>query len=81
MYFIVIVDTAYVNVVSHLAASYSQGARILKIDLTQLSSQKKFDFRNSKNNPSTTFLGTSHSQIVVAVFQEESFCTPTPFLL
>ena len=60
---------------------YSQGARFLKIDLAQLSSQKRVDFRNSKNYPSTTFLGTSYSQIVVAVFQEESFCTPTPFLL
>ena len=27
--------------------SYSQGARFLKIDLAQLSSQKRFDFRNS----------------------------------
>ena len=59
----------------------SQGARFLKTDLEQLSSQKRFDFRNSSNYPSTTFLGTSYSQIVVAVFQEESFCTPTPFLL
>ena len=48
---------------------YSQGARFLKIDLAQLSSQKRFDFRNSKNYSSTTFLGTSYSQIVVAVFQ------------
>ena len=61
--------------------TYSQGARYLKIDLAQLSSQKRFDFRNSKNYPSSTFLGTSYSQIVVAVFQEESFCTPIPFLL
>ena len=61
--------------------SCSQGAKYLKIDLAQLSSQKKFDFRNSLNFPSTTFLGTSYSQIVVAVFQEEPFCTPTPFLL
>ena len=60
---------------------FSQGARFLKNDLAQLSSQKRFDFRNSKNHPSTTFLGTSYSQIVVAVFQEELFCTPTPFLL
>ena len=59
----------------------SQGARFLKIDLAQLSSQKRFDFRNSYNYPFTTFLGTSYSQIVVAVFQEESFCTSTPFLL
>ena len=59
----------------------SQGARFLKIDLAQLSSQKRFDFRNSKTYPSTTFLGTSYSQIVVAVFQKESFCTPTLFLL
>ena len=59
----------------------SQGARFLKIDLAQLSSQKRFHFRNSENYPSTTFLGTSYSQIVVAVFQEEPFCTPTPFLL
>ena len=28
-------------------ASNSQGARILRIDLAQLSSQKRFDFRNS----------------------------------
>ena len=59
----------------------NQGARFLKIDLAQLSSQKRFDFKNSKNYPSTLFLGTSYSQIVVAVFQEESLCTPTPFLL
>ena len=61
--------------------SSSQGARFLKIDLAQLSSQKMFDFRNSQNYPSTTFPGTSYSQIVVAVFKEESFCNPTPFLL
>ena len=59
----------------------SQGARFLKIDLAQLSSKKRFDFRNSYYYPSTTFLGTSYSQIVVAVFQEEPFCTPIPFLL
>ena len=59
----------------------SQGARFLKIDLAQLSSQKRFDIRNGENYPSTKFLGTSYSQIVVAVFKEESFCTPTPFLL
>ena len=58
--------------------SFSQGARFLKIDLAQLSSQKRFDFRNSYNYPSLTFLGTSYSRIVVAVFQEESFGTPTP---
>ena len=57
----------------------SQGARFLKIDLAQLSRQKRFDFRNSKNYTSTTFLGTSYSQIVVEVFQEKSFCTPSPF--
>ena len=62
-----------------MVSSNSQGARFLKIDLAQLSSQKRFDFRNSYNYPSTTFLGTSYSQIVVAVFQEESFCTPTQF--
>ena len=64
-----------------IARAYSQGARFLKIDLAQLCSQKRFDFGNSSDHPSTTFLGTSYSQIVVAVFKEESFCTPTPFLL
>ena len=59
----------------------SQGAKFLKIDLAQLSSQKRFDFRNSLKCLSTTFLGTSYSQIVVAVFKEEPLCTPTPFLL
>ena len=57
----------------------SQGTKFLKIDLAQLSSQKRFDFINSKNYPSTTFLGMSYSQIVVAVFQEEPFCTPIRF--
>ena len=66
--------------ISPYIATCSQGARCLKIDLAQSSSQKRFDFRNSYNYPSTTFLGTSYSQIVVAVFQEESFCTPTPYL-
>ena len=51
----------------------SQGARFLKIDLAQLSSQKRFDFRNSYYYPSTTFLGTSYSQIVAAVFKS---CSP-----
>ena len=60
---------------------YSQGARFLKIDLAQLCNQKRFDFGNIQNHPSTTFLGTSYSQILIAVFQEESFCTPTAFLL
>ena len=70
------------DLISKISNFYnSQGARFLKIDLAQLCSQKRFDFRNSKNYPSTTFLGTSYSQIVVAVFQEESFCTPTPILL
>ena len=32
---------------SHEACPNSQGARFLKIDLAQLSSQKRFDFRNS----------------------------------
>ena len=55
----------------------SQGAKFLKVDLAQSSSQKRFDFRNSQNYPSTTFPGTSYSQIVVAIFPEEPFCTPT----
>ena len=47
----------------------SQGARNLKIRSAQLTRQKRFDCIDDKNYPSTTFLGTSHGKIVVAIFQ------------
>ena len=72
---------SFLIIICRHLGGYSQDARFLKIDLAQFSSQKRLDFKNSKNHPSTTFLGTSYSQIVEAVFQEESFCTPSPFLL
>ena len=57
----------------------SQGAKFLKIDLAQFSNQKRFDIRNSKNYYSTTFLGTSYSQSVVAVFRRSRFVHPPNF--
>ena len=48
---------------------YSQGARNLKIRSAQLTRQKMFDCVDDKNYPSTTFLGTSYGQIMVAIFQ------------
>ena len=57
----------------------SQGARNLKIRSAQLTRQKRFDCIDDKNYPFTTFLGTSYGQIVVAIFQEQAFCTTTPF--
>ena len=47
----------------------SQGAKNLKIRSAQLTRQKRFDCIDDKNHPSTTFLGTSYGQIVVAIFQ------------
>ena len=40
----------------------------LVFDLAQLTSQKRFDGGYDIIEPSTTFLGTSYGQIVVAVF-------------
>ena len=40
----------------------------LVFDLAQLTSQKRFDRGYVIIEPSTTFLGTSYGQIVVAVF-------------
>ena len=40
-----------------------------KIRSAQLTRQKRFDCIDDKNYPSTTFLGTSYGQIVVAIFQ------------
>ena len=40
----------------------------LVFDLAQLTSQKRFDGGYVIIEPSTTFLGTSYGQIVVAVF-------------
>ena len=57
----------------------SQGARNLKIRSAQLTRQKRFDCIDDKNYPSTTFLGTSYGQIVVAIFREQAFYTTTPF--
>ena len=57
----------------------SQGARNLKIRSAQLNRQKRFDCIDDKNYPSTTFLGTSYGQIVVAIFWEQAFYTTTPF--
>ena len=48
----------------------SQGAKYLKIRLAQFSCQKRFDFI-SYDYPSTKFLDTFYSHIVVAVFQED----------
>ena len=42
--------------------------RALVFDLAQLTSQKRFDGGYEIIEPSTTFLGTSYGQIVVAVF-------------
>ena len=64
---------------SNIKTSISQGARNLKIRFAQLTCQKRFDCIDDKNYPSTTFLGTSYGQIVVAIFQEQAFCTTTPF--
>ena len=58
----------------------SQGARNLKIRSAQLTRQKRFDCIDDKNYPSTTFLGTSYDQIVVAIIQEQVFSTITPFV-
>ena len=69
------------NVMTTITTPNSQGAKFLKLDLAQFSIQIRFDFLNSQNYPYTTFLGTSYSQLVVVVFREESFCTPTLFLL
>ena len=40
----------------------------LVFELAHLTSQKRFDGRYAIYEPSTTFLGTSYGQIVVAVF-------------
>ena len=42
--------------------------RALVFDLAQLTSQKRFDGGYEIIEPSSTFLGTSYGQIVVAVF-------------
>ena len=65
--------------VSFLLVVNSQGARNLKIRSAQLTRQKRFECIDDKNYPSTTFLGTSYGQIVVVIFQEQAFCTTTPF--
>ena len=58
----------------------SQGARNFKIRSAQLTRQKRFGCIGDKNYPSTTFLGTSYGQIVVAIFHEQAFCTTNPIL-
>ena len=58
----------------------SQGARNLKIRSAQLTRQKRFDCIYDKNYPSTTFLGTSYGQIVVAILGSKRFIQPPHFV-
>ena len=64
---------------SMMALTLVMELEIRRFDSHNLSARKKFDCIGDKKYPSTTFLGKLYSQIVVAIFQEQAFCTLTLF--
>ena len=73
----VLLSTLRVILVSHLIDQGLFSVRALVFDLAQLTSQKRFDGGYEIIEPSSTFLGTSYGQIVVAVFTQDEIFTRT----